>query len=310
MGCCLAGNNKKNRVDWFWFKVYSFLNFNSVEFLLPGMAILITGGKGFVGSILVDFFKKTGRKIVLMEADITNKKEVLDFKSEESIEAIVHLAGVISGKNKEVFRRVNIEGTRNIMELGQKLQVKKIIFISSLRVLSLSGNPYIDSKREAEKIVAGSGLPYIILRPSLIYGPGDNKNLAFLLRLIKILPVVPIFNFRMRPIFVEDVVLAIAKCLDLPANQTINLAGGETISYHDLIELLKVRGYKIKSINAPRLFAVLLKFFSWLPFSPISSWQAKTLLADEVFVQDQWPSLLGIRETSFSDGLNRLLKNL
>ena len=273
------------------------------------MAILITGGKGFVGASLADFLKKTGQKVILLESDIASKKEVLNFKNDEPIEAIVHLAGVISGKNREAFRQINIEGTRNITEFGQKMRVKKIIFISSLRVLSSLSDPYIDSKREAEKIVIESSLPYIILRPSLIYGPGDNKNITQLVRLIKNLPIVPIFNFRLQPIFVEDVVLAIVKCLDLPADQIINLAGGEIISYRDLIELLRAKGYRIKSINAPRLFAVLLKIFSYLPFSPMSSWQVKTLLADEVSVQDQWPSLLGIKETPFSEGFNKLLKN-
>lgn len=274
------------------------------------MAILITGGEGFVGSYLVKFFKKIDQEIVLMKADIANQKEVLNWQSNRPIEVIVHLAGVLGGRNKEIFQRVNIEGTRNIVGLGQKLQVKRIIFISSLRVLSSLSDPYIHSKRSAEKIVIESGLPYVILRPSLIYGPGDNKNITFLLKLIKSLPVVPIFNFRMQPIFVDDIVSAIVKCLELPANQVIDLAGREIVSYRNLVERLRANGYKIKSINAPRLFAVLLKLFSRLPFSPISSWQAKTLLADEIFVQDQGWSWLGTEEITFSDGFDKLLKNL
>lgn len=274
------------------------------------MAILITGAKGFVGSALSDFLKRTGREIVLLEADIADKKEVLDFKYDGPIETIVHLAGVIGGKNNDAFKRVNIEGTKNITELGRKLQVKKIVFISSLRVLSSLSDPYIDSKREAEKIVVSSGLPYVVLRPSIIYGPGDNKNFAFLLRLIRILPLVPIFNFRMQPIFVDDIVFAIAKCLDLPASQTIDLAGTEIVSYRDLVLLLKARGYKIRTINMPRLFGALLKFFSWLPFSPMTSWQVKTLLSDEIFIRSQSWSLLEIKTTPFSEGLDKLLKNL
>lgn len=273
------------------------------------MAILITGGTGFVGSALADFFKKNGQESVLLRADIADKKEVLNFKYGKPIETIVHLAGVISSKNNDVFKRVNVDGTRNIAELGKKLQVKRIIFISSLRVLSSFSDPYINSKREAEKIVVDSGLPYVILRPSIIYGPDDDKNIAFLLRLIKILPVVPIFDFRMQPIFVDDIVLAIARCLCLSASRVMDLAGTEIVSYRDIIGLLEAKGYKIRSVDAPRLFAALLKIFSWLPFSPMPSWQVKTLLSDEIFIRCQGWSLLDIKTTPFSDGLDKLFKN-
>ncbi|MBU2037490.1 NAD-dependent epimerase/dehydratase family protein [Patescibacteria group bacterium] len=274
------------------------------------MAILITGGKGFVGAGLADFLKKTGQKVVLLENNIANKKEILNFKSNEPIEAIVHLAGVISGKNRETFRQINIEGTRNITELGQKLQVKKIIFISSLRVLSSLSDPYIDSKREAEKIVVGSGLPYVILRPSLIYGPGDNKNITQLARLMKRLPVVPVFNFRWQPIFINDLVEAIVKCLVLPNSQIINMAGRETVSYKDIIDRLRAKGLKAIVINAPRFWSLLLRFFSYFPFSPLTNWQVKTLLADEIFPEYYWYDLLNIKSAPFSEGLDKLLKNL
>ena len=274
------------------------------------MGILITGEKGFVGSRLAEFLKGSGRKVFFLEKDLIDREGILSCNFGEPIEAIVHLAGIIGGRKTEDFQRINVEGTRNIVDLGRKLGVKKIVFISSLRVISSRSDPYIDSKREAEKIVAESGLLYVILRPSLIYGPGDNKNITQLVRLMKCLPLVPAFNFSVQPVFIDDVAVAISKCLDLSASQVINMAGSQTVSYIDLANLLRAKGYKIKLLMAPRFFGVCLKLVSCLPFFPIAPWQAETLLTSEVFSEYYWKALLEIKETDFPDGLDKLLKTI
>lgn len=272
------------------------------------MAVLITGAKGFVGSRLVSFLKESGFDLADFAVDITDRQAVLSWSSDKKIEAVIHLAAIMGGRNKSLFKKINIDGTGNIIELCKKIRAGRLIFMSSLRALSSAkDDSYVNSKKEAEKLVINSGLPYAVLRPSMIYGPGDKKNIGFFLKIARTLPLVPVFNFRLQPLFVDDVARVIMACFKAAPNQIINLAGRETVSYADLLELLKVKGYKIRRLNAPRLFNFLLKVFSCLPFSPLPYWQIKTLLADEIFAGSQWPGKFSVKRTSLEEGMAKVI---
>ncbi|MEK9183282.1 MAG: NAD(P)-dependent oxidoreductase [Patescibacteria group bacterium] len=271
------------------------------------MAILITGGTGFIGSYLVEQLKKNGNEVVLFTGDVSKKEDTQSFCSDEKIDALIHLAAIIGHKNKKFIERVNVDGTNNIIEMGRRLDVRRLIFLSSIRVLSKLNDPYIDSKRAAEKNILGSGLPYIILRPSMVYGPGDNKNVWFLLKLARIALIMPVLNFRLQPIFIEDLVMAISACIDSSANQIINMAGLEIISFETILNYLKNFGYKFWKINAPVFFSGLIRVISFLPFFPLTLWQIKTLLSDEVYKSDDWQKLLNVVATPFVKGLEATL---
>lgn len=271
------------------------------------MAILITGGTGFIGSRLAEQLKNNGDRVILFTGDISKKESTQSFSSDERIDVLIHLAAIISHKDKKVLEKVNINGTNNIIEMGRRLGIRRLIFLSSIRVLSKTNDPYSDSKRVAEKNILGSGLPYIILRPSMIYGPGDNKNISFLLKLAKILPIIPVLNFRIQPIFIDDLTKAIYACLNLSANQIINMVGPEIISFETILNYLRDFGYKFWKINAPVFFSGLIRVISFLPFFPLTLWQIKTLLSDEVFKSDDWQKLLNVAATPFAKGLEATL---
>lgn len=268
------------------------------------MAILITGAKGFVGSCLVPFLAKKGYEIVEFFGDIANPEDTQNFITNKKIEAVIHLAAVISGKDRRIFQRVNVEGVKNIIEMSRRLGAGRFVFLSSVRVLSKQSDPYIESKRAAERMILNSGLPYIILRPSMIYGPGDKKNIGFLLKLAKIMPMMPVFNFRMQPLFVEDLVRIIESLLYYPVNSTLNIVGPEILSFKNILKIIKKQSKKIfLLINCPRLFNWLLKALACLPFFPLPRWQVQTLLSDEVYQGDDWQKLLNLKSTRFSEGI-------
>jgi NADH dehydrogenase len=271
------------------------------------MAILITGAKGFIGSRLAILLKEDGFDTVFFEGDIRDRRQVLNWQMNQSIEAVIHLASVTSKKNDEIFKTVNIDGTRNIVEYCKKNGIQRLVFLSSLKVLSRLSNPYNESKREAEKIIIASGVPYIILRPSMVYGPGDKKNIGFLLKLAKTLPFMPGLGFRMQLIFIDDLAEMIITSLNLEPNQIINIAG-RTASYSDLLNFLKTLGYKFSIINWPKFFAAFLKTASRLNLISMPAWQVDSLLADEIFGEEDWHKLFNIKETSLNEGLIKTVK--
>jgi nucleoside-diphosphate-sugar epimerase len=177
--------------------------------------ILITGATGFLGSRIVEKMSTingfeilaTGR--TLKTQNVTKKsnlKYVLgnleDTKFVDSlvkgIDTIIHTAALSAQMgNPKDFHRTNIEVTKYLLKAAKAKRVKKFIFISSPSVyfrfkhqlklkesdtLPKPVNSYAYSKREAEKLVQSSGIPYIILRPRALIGRGDKVIMPRILR--------------------------------------------------------------------------------------------------------------------------------
>ncbi|MFA5175223.1 MAG: NAD(P)-dependent oxidoreductase [Patescibacteria group bacterium] len=271
------------------------------------MSILITGGKGFIGSQLESYLRGGGHEIVLFNGDISNIESVKNFTSAKQIRAVIHLAATVSSRSNSLYEKTNIIGTSNILYLCQKLNVERLIFLSSLRVLSSIKDPYIDSKRQAEKMIVGSGVPYIILRPSMVYGPNDKKNIGFLLKIIKEKHLVPALDFVFQPLFLKDLLRVIEVCLTVLPNKVFNVPGGQTLSFGEFLNFVGDCGYKFKIFGWPKINHILIKIFSYFPFSPVIPSQVDSLFSKEVFNERSWSRELNIKETFLKDGLKKIL---
>ncbi len=167
-------------------------------------------------------------------------------------------------------------------------------------------DPYLDSKRAAEKVVRDSGLSYVIIRPGMLYGPGDKKNIGLLAALAQKLPFLPVLSFRIQPLFIADLVRVIAGCLAGPDKNIYNVAGPETLSCLDIYREFKKQGYNFRIINWPRFFSTAIRLVAYFPFAPLPAWQVKSLLTDETFSGADWPRIFKIKPTFFREGVSRL----
>lgn len=178
------------------------------------MTILVTGATGFLGSHVAEQLSREGRKVRALVRETSN----LDFlktlddvefvygsvddkeackRATEGVTGIIHAAGLVKAKSTDDFRRVNMEGTENLV-LGaeQAGTVKRFVFVSSQAVggpSDAAGSPvrvgeesppvtaYGRSKLMAEKILLNSkkAVNCTILRPPAIYGPRDSEILIF-----------------------------------------------------------------------------------------------------------------------------------
>lgn len=261
-----------------------------------------------MGRYLIPLLQEKGHDCILFKGDIRDKNKMIGLRKEK-VDAVIHLAAKLGGRGEKLFYEVNVEGTRNLIEMCGHDQLRCFIFLSSIRVLSSQQNPYSLSKKAAEEIVVGSGAPYIILRPSLLYGKGDQKNLGFFFALINRLPVVPILNFKIQPLFVGDLAKIIAGCLEFKTNQIINIVGRETASLADILRSANflANGHSF-ILRLPRCFAYLLKLISWCPGFPFSWQQIRPLLSSEIFSGDPWWNLFKIEPTRITAGLKQILK--
>ncbi len=170
------------------------------------MKILVTGASGLVGNLIarrLAFEKHAVHALVHDPARNTHAKDVVakvvvaDLlipstleKALEGVETVVHCAGLVgSGRgNSEDYFRINVEGTRNLLDAAKSNGVKRFVFMSTAGVYGLNmlkgnvdetmpvrkSNGYPNSKIAAEEIVRDSGLEYVILRPYWITGGGDR----------------------------------------------------------------------------------------------------------------------------------------
>ena len=175
---------------------------------------LITGANGFIGRNLVNFLKKRGVPVRTVSRLKECSYPIKDFndqinwsKALEGIEVVIHLASKVHNlDNKNIWDEyllTNVKATEKLAKSAANAGVKRFIYISSIKVNgekttyendfhdTLNDNPiglYAISKFQAEKVLRKisnqTELELIIIRPSLVYGPGVKANFLRLLNII------------------------------------------------------------------------------------------------------------------------------
>jgi len=207
------------------------------------MRIAITGANGFVGTHLTHRLESEGHELVLISrrrrkdddrvvpddlSDVSRLKELFG-----GCKVVAHCAGINREIGKQTYRRVHVDGTRNVVEAAKAAGVEKIVLMSFLRARANCGSAYHESKWEAEEIVRNSGVDYTIIKAGVIYGLGDHM-LDHLSHALHTFPVFGLVGFKeksVRPLAVEDLVHVMrAAIVDRRMKrQTIALLGPEEI---------------------------------------------------------------------------------
>lgn len=236
--------------------------------------ILVTGATGFVGFHLVNALLTQHKKIrCLVRSDIPelsklcNEIEIIkgDIRDSDTVSSavkgtqqVVHLAAKVQDHKSETMRQVNVEGTKNLVYSSVRYGIEKFVFLSTLNVVLPVKNQYSISKLEAERIIRESGLNFTILRPSIIYGLGDDGTIAKLINSVKTKKTIFLIgdgNYKLQPIYIDDVVNAIGEVLNDSnkfKNRTFFLVGNDTISYNELVDLISdIFGVKRRKFHIP-----------------------------------------------------------
>ena len=152
-------------------------------------------------------------------------------------DAVIHLAAAGTG-TAEALRRANVEATRSLLEAAKGEGAARFVHLSSAVVTDGDEDPYAGSKRAAEALVRACGLPWVILRPTVIVGRGEPYFLHRLVgRLGRRRPLPVYGHCRIQPVFVEDVARAVtAAALSAGAvGGTYELAGRDAMTYESFV---------------------------------------------------------------------------
>lgn len=253
------------------------------------MAILITGAGGFVGSHLAEQLWKNKKdvtclvykgakrnfldpKIPQLKGDITDRTFVK--KKLSGFDQIYHLAALLnySAPTLQDFIRVNVEGTRNIMETALDSGTKKVVVASSRVTINEEGtgrvneeyihqqffdNAYALSKFRAEKIAfeyGARGIKVVTVHPTLIYGPREMHTTGPLFKnyLEKPVRFVGFLNSTFNLIYVKDMVNALIGAMRKGNPGHRYILGGDDVSIGDLLALLDdIAGVKKPVVALP-----------------------------------------------------------
>jgi NADH dehydrogenase len=233
--------------------------------------ILVTGGTGAMGSVLVQMLAKRNERVRVVcmphdryvsrvrdyaadirYVDVSRKQDCVGVC--DGVSTVLHLAAIILSKDESAFRKINVQGTHNIIDEAKRANIRHFVYVSSASVAYPRPTPYSLSKREAENIVRQSGLVYTIVRPTLVYGRSGGQEFDLYLDYLKKYPVIPFIGDGSpvkRPVFVDDVNSALLAICgnEIAFGKTYNLSGGEPIRMIDFTRLcLRLLGLQRKPI--------------------------------------------------------------
>ncbi len=303
------------------------------------MNVFVTGASGFVGEEVLRQLHAAGHVIRILarrpqseivQSDASRYRaeiypgNVIDGSSLtdglKSIDAVIHLVGIISEVGVNTFENVHTRGTRNLVATAQQAGVKRFVHMSALGVRADAASRYHQSKWAAEEIVRRSGLDFTIFRPSIIYGPKDHfVNLfAKMSRFSPVLPVMGSGRSKLQPIPVADVATCFVKSLNEPAaiGQSYDLCGKDILTFEEVLDvILQVTGRRRWKIHVPmrlaQMQAALLEFiFPRLlgKAPPLNRDQLIMLREDNTGNPIPANDLFGLKPKSFKEGIASYLK--
>jgi NADH dehydrogenase len=271
--------------------------------------VTVIGGTGFLGRQIVRRLAKDGYRIrvtsrtpsraydmkplggvgqiALIKADIRNEADIAAAVAGAAI--VINTVGILREGGGRTFEDLHADGAGMVARLAAKAGVERLIQISAIGADPKGRSLYARTKGEGEAQVREAFPAATIMRPSIVFGPGDGffNMFAGMMRMAKL--AFPLFGggkTKFQPVFVGDVAEAIANALvdTRTRGRTYELGGPAVYTLKDLLAFIaETTGRKRAFWPFPFfLLDTVAALFGWLPFSPVTLDQARLLRKDNV----------------------------
>ena len=255
------------------------------------MKVFVTGGNGFIGSVVVRQLVSSGHHVVCLVRETSRTERIDDLPIERALgdvrdlgsllsamsecDGTIHLAAPASWNDGEssTLREIIENGTRHVLDAASKFPGHRVVVVSSTAAINASETPqvfdertefaikdsslvYAHAKHRAEQIGMEAfrrGVPVVIVNPAEVYGPGDTA-LGTADNLIDLATSTPVLICRggTSVVHVEDVAAGIIAALEKGRAGERYILGGENITIRELAELvLELVHRRAMIVNVP-----------------------------------------------------------
>ncbi len=224
----------------------------------------MTGSTGFIGKNALKGLIKNYKIIKVIRNNLYDKNRIERLIKNNKIDLTLHIAGSGIKKNKLDYAESNIKLTQKIVDITKRTGAQKIIFISTYLVDFAAYSEYGRSKKVAEQIIKNSKIDYTIIRPTVVFGKNDDRNINKLIDIIsknKIIPIIGNGKGLIQPIYIDDLIKIIILSINNFRNKTIYAAGKDVVTYDELINLIANNLNKnIIKLHIPKLIMFVLVY--------------------------------------------------
>jgi uncharacterized protein YbjT (DUF2867 family) len=295
--------------------------------------VLLTGGTGFIGRILLRQLVEIGTEVrlLLKPSRLTPRlpkgipfdvaiSSLADYRGIRAacngIEMVIHLASSERYGPRDYSPEREITGTQNLADAALEAGIQRLIFLSHLGANPTSAYTVLRTKGIEEDAIRKSGVPFTIIRSSIIFGPEDH----FTTQLATQLALFPVFYFLpgdgdtlLQPLWVSDLTTAITWTLDDSATlgQIYEVGGPEFLTFRQILELV-MANIKVKRVLIP-FRPPYLRAGAWLmerifPDPPVTSFFLDYLAINRMTDLGSLPRAFGLQPARMETNLGYLQK--
>jgi len=324
------------------------------------MKIVVTGATGYVGNRLALSLAERNNEIHILVrnpnsnnipkhnniklfiGDITEKQSIK--AAMEGCEQVYHTAALVKAFDKDasLFYKVNVEGTRNLLDLAIKSGIKKFVFTSSCSVIGASAkeemcekdaritpldNDYDSTKYQAENLVKeynNKGLHTVIVSPSKVFGPSGFEKKTISVNTVINKFINGEFTFIPKPsklvanyCLIDDVIEGHILAMSKGKGGEKYILGGENISFEKLFQTIGTLSEKKgKLIEIPRFLMKTFVIMQWIKFKTtnkeplITDNSIRQIYCNKIFSSEKAISKLGYKITPLKVGLQQTIQYL
>ena len=236
---------------------------------------VVTGAFSFTGKYITRRLLTKGKRVLTLTGHPRRDNPFGDrvsvapfnFDNPEALAASLRGATVLYNSYWVRFPRgrttyeLAVTNTKTLIQAAKQAGVRRVVHVSIANPSKDSPFPYYRGKAMVEEAVVDSGISYAILRPTVIFGREGIliNNIAWLLRRLPVFAIPGSGNYRLQPVYVEDVADTAVRAADSDANVIVDAAGPEVYSFNDLVSLLKVAvGSRARVVHLPPSLAFAL----------------------------------------------------
>ena len=292
------------------------------------MNVFLTGATGFVGSHLVKGLLAGGHRVRALVRSLDKARtsapgveyvpgNILQPACLRDVmpgcDAVVHLVGIITEVKGATFERIHHEGTRKVVAAARVSGIRRFVHMSALGTRSNAVAAYHKTKWKGEEAVRACGIPWVILRPSIIYGPGDGftTRMVELMRKAPLRPIVGSGQYPVQPIYIEDVVDCFVQSLsnDAALGREVALAGPRAMPIEEMLDALAdAASIRKRKIHLPFWLmytnAALLETF--LPFPPVTRNQLTMMREGSTCDTAPMLTMFRVKHWTLEEGLKQM----